>query len=62
MIFAMGEYFVLCTDLAARDGSRLPLDLYLATNGQRYTVFRAEVANRKPLQQLMWDGIVRRIP
>ncbi|MDH3661810.1 MAG: hypothetical protein OEU92_17575 [Alphaproteobacteria bacterium] len=59
MVIAMGEHFVLCTDLRDKSGKAMPLDLYMARKGRSYVVFHSEIDNRSPLQRLMKDGIAR---
>ena len=59
MVIAMGEHFVLCTDLRDKSGKAMPLDLYMARKGRSYVVFHSEIDNRSPLQRLMKNGIAR---
>ena len=59
MVIAMGDYFVLCTDLRDRAGNAMPLDLYMARKGRSYVVFHSEINNRTPLQKLMKKGIAK---
>lgn len=59
MVIAMGEHFVLCTDLRDKSGKAMPLDLYMARKGRSYVVFHSEIDNRSPLQRLLKKGIAR---
>jgi len=56
MILAMGDHFVLCSDLKALDGTSKTVDYYMAKNGNRYSIFRTEIDNRAPLKALMKAG------
>ncbi len=59
MVIAMGDYFVLCTDLRDASGRKMPLDLYMARQGRNYVVFHSEIGNRTPLQRLLKKGVAR---
>ncbi|MGI9485268.1 MAG: hypothetical protein ACR2RF_05175 [Geminicoccaceae bacterium] len=59
MVIAMGDYFILCTDLRDKKGGELPLDLYMARKGRSYVVFHSEINNRTPLQRLLRKGMAR---
>lgn len=59
MVIAMGDNYVLCTDLSDKSGKTLPLDLYMAPNGRSFTVFHAEIDNRAPLKKFMKDGLAK---
>ncbi|MEZ5933633.1 MAG: hypothetical protein R3F54_17105 [Alphaproteobacteria bacterium] len=59
MVIAMGDHFVLCTDLRDQAGKALPLDLYMASSGRSYVVFHSEIDNRAPLQKLLKKGVAR---
>ena len=59
MVIAMGDHFVLCTDLRDKSGKEMPLDLYMARKGRSYVVFHSEINNRTPLQSLLKRGIAR---
>ncbi|MGI9420535.1 MAG: hypothetical protein ACR2RA_22155 [Geminicoccaceae bacterium] len=59
MVIAMGDHFVLCTDLRDKSGKSMPLDLYMTRKGRSYVVFHSEIDNRKPLQRLLKKGIAR---
>ena len=61
MVIAMGDHFVLCTDLRDKFGNEMPLDLYMARKGRSYVVFHSEIDNRLPLQRLLKKGIARPI-
>lgn len=56
MVIAMGDYFVLCTDLRDKTGIAMPLDLYMAPRGRSFAVFHSEIGNRAPLMTLMKKG------
>lgn len=59
MVIAMGNHFVLCTDLRDKSGKTMPLDLYMARKGRSFVVFHSEINNRSPLQRLLEKGIAR---
>lgn len=59
MVIAMGEHFILCTDLRDKSGAEMPLDLYMARKGRSYVVFHSEINNRAPLQRLLKKGLAR---
>lgn len=59
MVIAMGDHFVLCTDLRDKSGNEMPLDLYMARNGRNFVVFHSEINNRTPLQRLLKQGMAR---
>ncbi|MGI9508042.1 MAG: hypothetical protein ACR2QJ_01680 [Geminicoccaceae bacterium] len=59
MVIAIGDHFVLCTDLRDVSGNEMPLDLYMARKGRSYVVFHSEINNRSPLQRLLKKGIAR---
>jgi hypothetical protein len=59
MVIAMGDHFVLCTDLRDKSGNAMPLDLYMARKGRSFVVFHSEIDNRDPLQRLMKKGVAR---
>jgi hypothetical protein len=59
MVIAMGDHFILCTDLRDKSGKALPLDLYMASSGRSYVVFHSEIDNRAPLQRLLENGLAR---
>ena len=59
MIIAMGDNFVLCTDLRDKAGNMMPLDLYMAPSGRSFKVFHAEINNRKPLKTFMKKGLAK---
>jgi len=59
MIIAMGENFVLCTDLRDKAGNTKPLDLYMAPSGRSFTVFHTEIDNRAPLTKFIKDGLAK---
>lgn len=59
MVIAMGDHFVLCTDLRDKSGKQMPLDLYMARKGRSYVVFHTEIDNRAPLQRLLKKGIAK---
>ncbi len=59
MIIAMGDNFVLCTDLRDKAGNTMPLDLYMAPRGRSFTVFHTEIDNRAPLKTFMRKGLAK---
>jgi hypothetical protein len=59
MVIAMGENFVLCTDLRDKAGKARPLDLYMAPSGRSFTVFHTEIDNRAPLTKLIKKGLAK---
>lgn len=59
MVIAMGDHFVLCTDLRDKSGIAMPLDLYMTRKGRSFVVFHSEIDNRKPLQRLLKKGIAK---
>ena len=59
MVLAMGDHFILCTDLRDKEGREMPLDLYMARKGRSYVVFHSEINNRAPLQRLLRKGMAR---
>lgn len=61
MVLALGDHYVLCTDLRDKAGHAVPLDVYLAQNGRSYVVFHAEIDNRAPLGRLISKGIAKPI-
>ena len=58
-VIAMGDHFILCTDLRDKEGREVPLDLYMARKGRSYVVFHSEIGNRAPLQRLLRKGMAR---
>lgn len=61
MVIAMGENFVLCTDLRDKAGNAMPLDLYMTPSGRSFTVFHTEIDNRAPLTKLIKKGLAKPI-
>lgn len=59
MILRMGEHFVLCSDFRSVEGKEVPVDFYIARDGDRYVVFHTEIANRKPLERMMSEGKIK---
>lgn len=59
MVIAMGDNFVLCTDLRDKAGNAMPLDLYMAPSGRSFTVFHTEIGNRAPLKKFMNGGLAK---
>lgn len=60
MILIYGEHFVLCFDFRDDAGNNVPIDYYMAQQGQNYAVFHTAVADRSLLQDLMAAGKVTR--
>ncbi|MEM7441190.1 MAG: hypothetical protein AAF393_16460 [Pseudomonadota bacterium] len=62
MTFTDGsERYVLCSDLKTIDGKSHTVDYYMAKNGNRYTIFKTEINNRKPLKSMMKAGKVTQL-
>lgn len=61
MILSMKPYYVLCFDFRDDQGKAVPVDYYMARNGNGYTVFHSAVADRKLLRELMQSGRVQRL-
>lgn len=57
MIVAVGDHFVMCSDMMAKDGSTRPVDFYMVSDGRGYRIFRTEIGNREPLMALMDKGV-----
>lgn len=62
MILSMAPHFVLCFDFRDDQGGDVPVDYYMARNGNGYTIFHTSVADRDLLQKLMKSGRVQRLP
>ncbi|MEW7987756.1 MAG: hypothetical protein AB2784_01765 [Candidatus Thiodiazotropha endolucinida] len=61
MIFLLGDIYVMCSDLRTKHGESVPVDFYVSIDDSRYKIFRMEIGNRKPLEILMKQGIVRKM-
>lgn len=61
MILMMDTYFVLCFDFRDDKGAAIPVDYYMAKDGDRYVVFHSAINDRALLHQLMDDGRVERV-
>lgn len=59
-ILQMGEYFVLCADFQAEDGSEVNIDFFLARKGQSFVVFDEQVENRELVLRLIKSGKAKR--
>lgn len=59
MVIAMGDNFILCTDLRDKAGNAMPLDLYMAPSGRSFKVFHSEIGNREPLRKFMKNGLAK---
>ena len=55
-ILRMGEYFVLCSDFQAEDGSEVNIDFFLARKGRSFVVFSEQVENRELVRRLLDSG------
>lgn len=61
MIMAIGDDYVLCTDLATADGMSVPIDLYVTATNDGYRVYQTEIDNREMLEGLIEADLVARI-
>lgn len=61
LIMRMGEYFVLCADLRADDGSEVNIDFFVARSDRSFVVFDAQVENRALVKRLMKSGKLARM-
>ena len=61
MVMAIDDDFILCTDLATLDGTKVPLDLYVTRTDDGFRVYQTEINNREPLEQLVKANRVERI-
>lgn len=59
MVIEMGDYYILCADLRDKNGTTMPLDLYMAQSGRSFTVFHTEINNRAPLSLFMKKGLAK---
>ncbi len=55
-ILSMGDNFVLCSDFRSESGKSVPIDFYMARNGDAFMVIDTVVGNRMPLMRLMKKG------
>ncbi len=61
MVMAIGDDYILCTDLASTDGASVPVDFYVTPTDDGYRVYQTEIDNREPLRALIGKNQVERI-
>lgn len=61
MVMAIDEDYILCLDLAAADGSSVPVDFYITESKAGFRVYQMEIDNRKQLETLIRAGRVERV-
>ena len=61
MILHLGDLYVLCSDLRTEQGASVPVDFYVSKDKSRFKIFRTEIGNRRPLENLMKQGIVSKM-
>jgi len=61
MVMAIGDDYILCTDLKTTDGNSVPVDIYVTRSNGTFRVFQTEIDNREPLEDLIRAKLVERI-
>lgn len=61
MVMAIGDDYILCTDLASTQGASVPVDFYVTPTDDGYRVYQTEIDNREPLRALIDKNQVERI-
>jgi len=61
MVMAIGDDYILCTDLATAEGTKVPVDIYVTETEGGFRVYQTEINNREPLEKLIKADLVERI-
>ena len=58
-IIAMGDNFVMCSDLKRADGTSVTVDYYMVPDGKKFALVQTEINNRAPLMKLVENGLAQ---